>query len=433
MTSAAPEIKGWCPGAHTPMASGDGLLIRAKTVGARLTATQAREIAAISQDCGNGLLDLSQRAQLQLRGIDAATLDHALRRLDAISLLAPNADAERVTNIVAAPLAGLDPHAAFDASALSARLARALQGDASMRALPAKFFFVIDGGGVLSLADIAADIRLEACADGGAGIAIAIAGALEQAVVVDAERAVATALELARAFLLLREDRTFDARRMKQLVAGVGPAALFRQARLEPQPHRRREATPLRDVIGAHTRDDVHYAGVATPFGRWRASAFAAIAELAARDGLGEIRLTPWRAILIPAPSHDAAQRIIGAAEALGLIVTPADPRLAVVACPGAPECPQAHGATRADLGRLAPLAQKLARADGVGLHVSGCAKGCARPGVSPVTLIARGARFDLIDNGAASDAPRLTRLSLPEVERELSARIVENAACPAP
>ena len=37
----APEIKGWCPGALTPMESGDGLLLRAKIVGSKLSLTQA--------------------------------------------------------------------------------------------------------------------------------------------------------------------------------------------------------------------------------------------------------------------------------------------------------------------------------------------------------------------------------------------------------
>ncbi len=72
-----PEIKGWCPGAYAPMQSGDGLLIRAKIIGSRLTAEQARAVAAIAADCGNGEMDLSQRAQLQIRGVSEATIDDA--------------------------------------------------------------------------------------------------------------------------------------------------------------------------------------------------------------------------------------------------------------------------------------------------------------------------------------------------------------------
>ena len=52
--SEAPLIKGWCPGALQPMLSGDGLLMRPKILGSRLTLAQAEEIAGVSRDYGNG-------------------------------------------------------------------------------------------------------------------------------------------------------------------------------------------------------------------------------------------------------------------------------------------------------------------------------------------------------------------------------------------
>jgi precorrin-3B synthase len=44
-------------------------------------------------------------------------------------------------------------------------------------------------------------------------------------------------------------------------------------------------------------------------------------------------------------------------------------------------------------------------------LHVSGCAKGCAHPGVAPLTLVATSAGFDLIRDGSASATPTLSGL----------------------
>ena len=52
----------------------------------------------------------------------------------------------------------------------------------------------------------------------------------------------------------------------------------------------------------------------------------------------------------------------------------------------------------------------------GIGAHVSGCAKGCAKPSATPLTLVANGGLFDLIHNGAASDAPAATGLTLAEI-----------------
>lgn len=419
-----PQVKGWCPGAYAPMQSDDGLLMRAKVVGSRVSASQLAEIAAIAADCGNGLVDLSQRAQLQLRGVTPETLPEALRRLDAIGLLAPDADAERVTNIVASPLAGLDPHAAFDANALAQDLAQALISDPALRALPAKFLFAIDDGGALSVADVGADIRIEST---GAGAAVHIAGADDRAVVAALDEVITTALKLARAFVTLRSG-AFDLRRMGRLVAAKGADAVFAEAGLQPAPSYY-SARSMHPWLGAHFLEGCVFVGVAAPSGRWCAEELVALAAQATMEGAGELRLTPWRGFLIPAPSREAARRISLAAQALGLIVSHDDPRLAVVACPGAPECPQAQGKTRVDLARLAPLARKLAGSDGVGLHISGCAKGCARPGRTSVTLVARASLYDLIENGRASDTPCLEGLTLDAVEDALMR--AEKNLCP--
>ena len=137
----APEIKGWCPGALTPMESGDGLLLRAKIIGSKLSLTQLSEIAAIALDCGNGWIDLSQRAQLQIRGVTETTLAPAQARLKSIGLLASDAATESRLNIMASPLAGA---ASPDANEIAARLARAIAEDQALASLPGKFLFLVD-------------------------------------------------------------------------------------------------------------------------------------------------------------------------------------------------------------------------------------------------------------------------------------------------
>lgn len=416
-----PEIKGWCPGAFAPMPSGDGLLIRAKSVGSRMSAAQAREIAKIAVDCGNGLIDLSQRAQLQLRGISEATIAEALRRLEAIGMVPPNADAERVTNIIASPLAGL-AHGAFDANAMAAELAIELQRDARLRALPPKFLFLIDDGGALSLADVEADIRIEAAST--EEIAIRIAGVPDHAALVAANDWLDAALRLARAFVELRDRHANCFRRVDTLVEALGAEALPRAAGLPMRVYKQTRA-PARwaHIFGAQRHGAVFFAGVGAPFGRWRADEFAAVAEYARNEGTSELRLTPWRALLLVTQDGDAAERIVSCARKHDLITSSNDQRLAVIACPGAPECPQALAETRAHVLELAPLAQKIVGADGVGLHLSGCAKGCARQSASPITLLACAEGFDLIENAGTDAAPHLRSLSFEAVMRELSAR----------
>ena len=83
------------------------------------------------------------------------------------------------------------------------------------------------------------------------------------------------------------------------------------------------------------------------------------------------IRVTPWRMLHL-----ENAKPL----NAIGFLRFP-DPLLDVSACPGAPACAQSTVITRDLARRLAP--QVLGS-----LHVSGCAKGCARRTVADVTLV---------------------------------------------
>jgi precorrin-3B synthase len=111
------------------------------------------------------------------------------------------------------------------------------------------------------------------------------------------------------------------------------------------------------------------------------------------------LRMTPWRMVL----SEGKREMPSGA----GLITEPYDPALRVIACSGAPRCREAHADTRALAAALAPRIALDTR-----LHVSGCAKGCARSGASAVTLVATSAGFDLVRGGTTRDEPVLRGLN---------------------
>ena len=127
------------------------------------------------------------------------------------------------------------------------------------------------------------------------------------------------------------------------------------------------------------------------------------LADLAEQHGDGTLRLTPWRAVLLPGVASAEA------AGALGLIVEGADPRLRIVACPGRPGC----GAALADTHLAAAwLAPRLPPGLGL-LHISGCAKGCAHPRGAPATLVGARGGFTLIRGGRAADRPETSPMTL--------------------
>ena len=113
--------------------------------------------------------------------------------------------------------------------------------------------------------------------------------------------------------------------------------------------------------------------------------------------------MTPWRMLLAE------GLREMSACE--GLITHAEDPVLRVVACSGAPRCPEGHADTRALAAAVAPHLALDSR-----LHVSGCAKGCAQSAPAPITLVATAEGFDLIRNGSTRDKPARCNLSAAEI-----------------
>ncbi len=462
---------GWCPGALRPMMSGDGLVVRVKPRGMSLPVRSALGIAAAAVRHGNGLLDLTARANLQIRGVTEASLPALTAELDALGLLDADAGAESRRNVLASPLMGLDPAAAFDVRPVVAALEAALAGAAGPGALPSKFGFAVSDGGAMPLGDVSADVRLDALPGG--RFAVRLDGDDEVSMCCSAIEVPEVALRLARAFAdaAAAED---GLHRMRDLVAALGAVAVFGSAGLKPEsesPARlpsplsrgvggapipaRRDGTPgegdatryqvearpfpSRGTLhGPSPRTPLHEGegrrpasrrvldrdivagvlGVAAPFGRLGAAQLDALARGAARAGAAELRLTPWRAILVPGLAPAALDRLADACAAAGLIVDAADPRRRVAACAGAPGCRRGTTPVQGDAAALAAL---IGPGDGISLHVSGCAKGCAHPGPAPLTLVAADGRYALVADGTTAGAPLAAGLDAAEAHRLLT------------
>ena len=117
--------KGWCPGALRPMRSGDGLLLRVRPTAGSYAMAALLTIAETAERFGSGEIDLTNRGNLQLRGVSAETYPQALSALDAAGLIDAEAGAEAVRNVVVDPLSGLDPKRA-DIRKIAAQLEHAI-------------------------------------------------------------------------------------------------------------------------------------------------------------------------------------------------------------------------------------------------------------------------------------------------------------------
>jgi precorrin-3B synthase len=157
---------------------------------------------------------------------------------------------------------------------------------------------------------------------------------------------------------------------------------------------------------------------IALPFGRCDAPTFARLAAWSETFGRGELRLSPWRGFALPSVAREAGPTVLDAARSAGLIVDPADPRLAVAACPGSPSCANATTPTRDDATRLAAAGASLIRS-GATVHVSGCAKGCACSKPAHLTLVGDGEAYRIVVSGKAGD-PASVRLPIGEILHRL-------------
>jgi precorrin-3B synthase len=195
---------------------------------------------------------------------------------------------------------------------------------------------------------------------------------------------------------------------------------MFAEAGLEARPRARspRRAS-LGDLLGAHEFGANVVVGAAAAFGEIAAARFLALIERARTLGASGLRLTPWRAFLIAGLDREAASSMAGSIAELGFIARADEPRLRIAACPGAPACMHGHRPVREDAARWAPL---LPQGEGVVLHLSGCAKGCARAAPTAVTLTATEAGYDLILAGKAGDPPARRGLSNARIEELLAA-----------
>ena len=135
-----------CPGALHAVPARDGLLARIRIPGGLLAPAQLATLGRLARRCGSGIVEITARANVQLRGLDAERTDELADGLTEAGLLV-SATHDRVRNIVASPFAGIDPTERLDVRPFVRALDRGLVADAELAALPAKFAFVLDGGG----------------------------------------------------------------------------------------------------------------------------------------------------------------------------------------------------------------------------------------------------------------------------------------------
>lgn len=435
-----------CPGALRLHSAADGHLARVRLPAGDLTVRQAEVLADAADRLGDGHLSLTSRGNAELRGLADGCGGRLAALLRDAGLL-PSERHERVRNILASPLAGLDRHTPSDVRLWARELDGLLCASESATALSGRFLFVLDDGRG-DVAALGGDVSLVA-ERGGAGsgdlsgawrpagaggtallrvgddpAALRIAGP-------DAPRAALTAAE---AFLTAAEASGSGAWRVRELpdghgltaravaerlrAAGIGCAEVAGEVAAEVAGAREVTGTPdatgTTDATGAPAPASVPYAdssapgviegtdgaralSVLAPLGRLSVAQWRLLTAVAAEDGAGALRLTPWRGVVIPGLSADTAAPRLRELSAAGLITDPDSPWHRVGACTGRPGCAKSRTDVRADAtaavtagtpvpGEPGPQPATLRR---LPVYWSGCERRCGHPHGAWVDVLA--------------------------------------------
>ncbi|TMR00777.1 precorrin-3B synthase [Actinomadura soli] len=347
-----------CPGTLQTHDAADGPLARVRTPGGAVSAAQLMVLGAAARELGRDVIELTSRANLQLRGVrDPAALAARL----AVAGLLPSASHERVRNIVASPLGGRGRNGRLATDPLVTALDRRLCAHPRLAGLPGRFLFALDDG-TGDVAPLNADLTLT---PGGlllAGTPLALASA----------DPLLTMTAAAEAFLDVRGG----AWRLAEVPDGASLVAerlggVLADGRPVPDP-----PAPHAGIV--QQRDGLAALEVVPPLGRLSGAQAEALAEVA-----DEVRLTPWRSVVLRDLRRDGAEGATARLAQQGFAADPGSPWVGVTACTGSPGCAKSRGDVQGEARRWV---DGLDHASPTPVHWAGCDRRCGMPR-GPVTL----------------------------------------------
>jgi precorrin-3B synthase len=355
-----------CPGALQVHQAADGALVRLRLPGGGITPAQLATLARISGELGGGILELTARGNVQLRGIgDVTAAAEALARAG----LLPSPTHERVRNIVASPLSGR-AGGRTDVRQWVSKLDAALCADERLVELGGRFWFSLDDGRA-DVSGLGADAGAHALDD---GVALLLSGR-DTGVRVPEDEVAESLVAIAARFIEIRGN----AWRVDELpdATGLLPGAELSAAAFPP--------VTKAPVGWIGQRDGRVALGAAVPLGVLPARVAEYLAAVEA-----PLVITPWRSVLVCDLDEAVADAALRVLAPLGLVFDENSPWLSVSACTGSPGCAHSAADVRAD------AALSLQADSPTHRHFVGCERACGSPPAGQV-LVATGQGYRLL------------------------------------
>jgi len=379
----------------------DAFMARLRIPGGVLRSYQLRELARAAQELTSGYIQITTRANLQLRLIQSKDAPEFLRRVQSAGLHTRGSGADNIRNLTANPTAGIDPVELVDVLPLVQELAHLILNERSFYDLPRKFNIAYDGGGLIGAVEDTNDIGVKAVRLGDDTLfRIALGGATghktfarDLGVVVPPAEINQVVLALVRVFVAHGNRADRKRARLKHLLEEWSleryleetEKLLGRTLRRAPyEPARLRWAS--QELPHSHVGDfpqkqkGFNYVGALCPVGQLTPRHLFRLADLADAYGSGELRLTVWQNFILPNVPDAFVATLKRALEKAGFATRPSPVASGVVACTGNRFCKYAQSDTKGHALALTKwLERKVELDQPVNIHLTGCPNSCAQ------------------------------------------------------
>lgn len=401
----------------------DGFMCRLRIPGGFVKAFQMRELASISREITSGYIQITTRANFQLRVIPIENATELMRRIQSVGLHSKGAGADNIRNITASPCAGYDPDELINVKPLCLDLAQSIINTDEFYNLPRKFNIAYDGGGKIGVVEDTNDIGVkavelkESIGDVSPGVyfLIALGGvtghktfATDAGILVPVEKVNETILAMTRVFIENGDRTSRKKARLKYLLKDWGIPKFLDQVddklgesltRLNSEDLTRiQNWNPPKAPVQSHAhlgvfeqkQPGLHYVGVGIPTGVLTPDQLDGIANLCEQYGNGEARLTVWQNLIIPNVPTDSIQSLLNGILDLGLYVEPGSIRSGVIACTGNSFCKFASSNTKGHAKILMEYLEEHCKLDTpINIHITGCPHSCAQHYIGDIGLLA--------------------------------------------
>lgn len=394
----------------------EAFMARLRIPGGQLRTFQLRELANVAKQLTTGYVQITTRANLQMRLILPKDTPEFLRRIQSVGLHTRGSGADNIRNLTANPTAGIDPHELIDVMPLCHEMAQIIINDRSFYDLPRKFNIAYDGGGLIGTVEDTNDVGCKAVKVGEeVFFRIALGGATGHKAFardlgvlvkpVELNKVVSAILRVyiangnrgdrkkARLKHLLEKwtleqylDETEKELGYKLDRVPLDPAAIQYPGQKLPHSH---------VGIFPQKQSGLNYVGATIPVGHLTPKQMIRIAEIADLYGSGEIRLTVWQNFIIPNVPDHFVETVKKALRKVGFDTQQSNLRSGLIACTGNSYCKFAQANTKGHALELADYLDKRIKLDQpVNIHVTGCPNSCAQHYMGDIGLLGTKAKL---------------------------------------